>query len=172
MKPYIAIPVALALVYRAYTHNSLTPLGIIVAIITGFAHSIHPWSAPFALLIVFFIGGTAVTKVPTFISLVLAVRTKKSGSRTDWEQVKHEVKARLTLSSSGASGGEGARTHVQVLANSIVATVLVLLHARQLWAWDKNGTVAQGCWPYSEDLLVVGIVSYESPPFDSRQDSY
>jgi len=75
------------------------------------------------------------------------------------EQVKHDVKARLTLTSSGTSGGEGARTHVQVLANSIVATVLILLHARQLRARDKNGTLSQGCWPYGEDLLVVGIVS-------------
>lgn len=74
------------------------------------------------------------------------------------------MKARLTLTSSGTSGGEGARTHVQVLANSIVATVLVLLHARQLRARDKNGTGSQGCWPYGEDLLVVGIVSYEIPP--------
>jgi hypothetical protein len=83
---------------------------------------------------------------------------------TDLEQVKHDVKARLTLTSSGTSGGEGARTHVQVLANSIVATVLVLLHARQLRARDKSGTGSQGCWPYGEDLLVVGIVSYGNAP--------
>lgn len=78
--------------------------------------------------------------------------------------MKHDAKARLTLTSSGASGGAGARTHVQVLANSIVATVLVLLHARQLRARDKDGTVDQGCWSYGEDLLVVGIVSYETSP--------
>ena len=69
MKSYIAIPATLALVYRAYSHNSLTPWGIIAAIITGIAHSIHPWSAPFALLIAFFIAGTAVTKVPFCIWL-------------------------------------------------------------------------------------------------------
>lgn len=100
----------------------------------------------------------------TFIPPAPAVRITMAWlKRTDLEQVKHDVKARLTLTSSGTSGGEGGRTHVQVLANSIVATVLVLLHARQLRARDKNGTGSQGCWPYGEDLLVVGIVSYESP---------
>lgn len=28
-------------------------------------------------------------------------------------KVKHDVKAKLTIQSSGASGGEGARTHIQ-----------------------------------------------------------
>lgn len=70
------------------------------------------------------------------------------------------MKARLTLSSSGTSGGEGARTHVQVLANSAVASVLILLHYRQLRSrgatQDESGT----CWPYGEDLLVAGIIRY------------
>jgi len=73
MKTYIAVPATLSLVYRAYSHKSLTPLGIIAAIVTAIAHSIHPWSAPFALLIVFFIGGTAVTKVPSHIWFQLSV---------------------------------------------------------------------------------------------------
>jgi hypothetical protein len=29
------------------------------------------------------------------------------------QQVKHDVKAKLTMQASGNSGGEGARTHVQ-----------------------------------------------------------
>lgn len=75
-------------------------------------------------------------------------------------QVKHDVKARLTLSSSGASGGEGPRTHIQVLANSIVASVLILLHYRQLRAREAIQDADIDCWPYGEDLLVVGIVRY------------
>ena len=58
---------------------------------------------------------------------------------------------------------------MQVLANSIVATVLVLLHARQLSARAKKGAMSHGCWPYGEDLLAVGIVSYEKPVLDLGQ---
>ena len=66
------------------------------------------------------------------------------------QQVKHDVKARLTLSSTGASGGESARTHIQVLANSIVASVLILLH---YWKLHSSGTSCFG-----RDVLAVGIV--------------
>ncbi|KAL9597129.1 MAG: hypothetical protein Q9219_005351 [cf. Caloplaca sp. 3 TL-2023] len=135
MHPYIAVPATAALVWRAYSRDSLTPTGIVVAALTAVVHAIHPWSVFFALLVVFFLGGTAVTKV------------------------KHDLKARLTLSSSGSSGGESRRTHIQVLANSMVASVLILLHYRQLLARDQSGDAHQGCWPYGEDVLVVGIVS-------------
>ena len=76
-------------------------------------------------------------------------------------QVKHEVKARLTLSSSGTSGGEGARTHIQVLANSAVASVLVLLHYWKIKSTSSaptNTLFEKNCWAYGEDLLVVGII--------------
>ena len=63
MKAWIAAPATLALVYRAWSRNSLTPLGIVVAALTAIAHAIHPWSAPFTLLVVFFLTGTTVTKV-------------------------------------------------------------------------------------------------------------
>ncbi|KAL8673939.1 MAG: hypothetical protein Q9168_001634 [Polycauliona sp. 1 TL-2023] len=135
MHPYIAVLATAALVWRAYSRKSLTPAGIVAAVLTAAVHAIHPWSVFFALLIVFFLAGTAVTKV------------------------KHHVKAQLTLSSAGSSGGEGERTHIQVFANSLVASVLILLHYRQLLARDKSGDASQGCWPYASDLLVVGIVS-------------
>ncbi|KAF7125269.1 hypothetical protein CNMCM5793_001447 [Aspergillus hiratsukae] len=134
MKPIIAIPAVLALVHRAWSRKSLTPLGILAAALTAIAHVVHPWYAPFALLVVFYLGGTKVTKV------------------------KHEVKARLTLSATGAEGGEGQRTHIQVLANSVVATVLVLLHAWVLVGSDKE----EGCFSVggrAGDVLVVGIVA-------------
>lgn len=73
-------------------------------------------------------------------------------------KVKHDVKERLTLSSSGTSGGEGARTHVQVLANSGVASALVLLHLL------KDPANKSNCWLYGSDLLVVGIVRYQRAP--------
>ncbi|KAK6841724.1 integral membrane protein DUF92 [Apiospora arundinis] len=143
MKAIIAAPATLALVYRAYSHNSLTPLGIVAAALTAIAHAVHPWNLPFVLLCVFFLAGTRVTKV------------------------KKDIKAGLTLSSQGSSGGEGPRTHVQVLANSLVASVLTLLHAYQLRQRREavaapGGQLPRGSFCYSwgnGDLLVIGIIA-------------
>ena len=63
MKAIIAVPVTLAMIYRAHSHKSLTPAGIAAATLTAVAHAVHPWNLPFALLIIFFLAGTAVTKV-------------------------------------------------------------------------------------------------------------
>lgn len=63
MKPVIAVPAILALVYRAWSHRSLTPGGIFAAVITATAHAYHPWNLPFALLCIFFLLGTKATKV-------------------------------------------------------------------------------------------------------------
>lgn len=63
MKAAIAVPATLALVYRAWSHKSLTPAGIVAAVVTAAAHAYHPWNLPFALLIAFFLAGTWVTKV-------------------------------------------------------------------------------------------------------------
>ncbi|KAF2238839.1 hypothetical protein EV356DRAFT_572895 [Viridothelium virens] len=131
MQPLIAISAIVALLYRAYSRRSLTPLGLVVAGITATIHAIHPWSVFFTLLGVFFLAGSAVTKV------------------------KHDVKARLTLSASGTSGGEGPRTHIQVLANSLVASTLIILHARKLAAEPAQSA----CWPKRSDVLVVGIIA-------------
>lgn len=78
------------LIVRAISRKSLTTSGIIAAILTAAIHALHPWNLPFTLLLVFYGLGTAATKV------------------------KHGIKAQLTVSSSGASGGEGGRNHVQV----------------------------------------------------------
>ncbi|MCJ1375070.1 hypothetical protein MMC20_006304 [Loxospora ochrophaea] len=135
MHPYLAVPATLALVVRAWSNKSLTPTGIIVAALTALIHALHPWNVFFVLLVVFFLGGTAVTKV------------------------KHDVKAQLTSSSTGASGGEGPRTYIQVLSNSIVASVLVFLHYRQLLVQARTVVGRPACWPYGQELLVVGIIS-------------
>ncbi|KAL5116527.1 hypothetical protein ACEQ8H_005523 [Pleosporales sp. CAS-2024a] len=106
MKPYIAIPAISALVYRAWSHKSLTP-----------------------------VAGNAATKA------------------------KHDIKAKLTQSANGASGGEGSRNHVQVIANSGVASVLILLH---LWHLKQSGRYDHSkelCWEHGSDPLVVGIVA-------------
>ena len=65
MKPEIAAPLIAGLVYRAWSHKSLTPVGIATAFATAVVHAIHPWGAFFLLLTIFFLAGTAVTKVGT-----------------------------------------------------------------------------------------------------------
>ncbi|KAI2602905.1 integral membrane protein DUF92-domain-containing protein [Hypoxylon fragiforme] len=141
MKAIIAGPATLALVYRAYSHNSLTPLGIVVAALSAVAHAVHPWNLPFVLVCTFFLAGTRVTKI------------------------KANVKAGLTLSSQGSGGGEGPRTHVQVLANSLMASILSLLHAYQLHlrreAVLSQKQIPDGsfCYSWGGDLLVIGIIA-------------
>jgi uncharacterized membrane protein len=103
MKAVIWVPVTIAILARAHRRKSLTPLGLLAAAITAAVHALPHSPLPFTLLGTFFIIGTSATKV------------------------KHAEKAKLTLSSSGGSGGEGARTHVQVLANSACASVLCLV---------------------------------------------
>jgi hypothetical protein len=63
MKAIIAVPVTLAMVYRALSHKSLTPAGCVAALLTAIVHAVHPWNLPFALLIVFYLAGSRVTKV-------------------------------------------------------------------------------------------------------------
>ncbi|KAJ4408751.1 hypothetical protein N0V91_003007 [Didymella pomorum] len=134
MRPEIAAPLIAALVYRAWSHKSLTPVGIATAFATAVVHAIHPWGAFFILLAAFFLAGTTVTKV------------------------KHDVKAKLTQSATGASGGEGPRNHVQVIANSGVASVLILLH---YWQLQKEGRLEGSgtCFKKKSDVLVVGIIA-------------
>lgn len=87
---------------------------------------------------------------------------------TIYLQVKHDIKSRLTLSAAGTAGGEGARTSIQVLANSGMASLLILLHWWQLRQrqHSRGGITTEnldrGCWKYGEgtDLLVVGIIRY------------
>lgn len=66
MKPYVAIPATLALVYRAWSRKSLTTTGIVAAAITALVHAQHPWSTPFTLLVIFYLGGTTATKVRAY----------------------------------------------------------------------------------------------------------
>ncbi|KAF4449263.1 hypothetical protein F53441_7425 [Fusarium austroafricanum] len=142
MRLLYAFPATCALIYRAKSRNSLTPAGIFAATLTAAAHAYHPWNLPFVLLCVFFLAGTRVT------------------------HIKEEIKANYTLRSKGTSGGEGPRTHVQVLANSLMASVLSILHANQLRKReaafaDPNTPDPTGslCFSWGGDLLVIGIIA-------------
>ncbi|KAL4782107.1 integral membrane protein DUF92-domain-containing protein [Aspergillus varians] len=136
MKPIISVPIIVSLLYRAWSRKSLTPVGLITAGLTATAHALNPWSLPLFLLLVFYVGGTRATRV------------------------KHDIKAQLTLSATGSHDSEGPRTHIQVLANSIVATVLGLAHAWVL-ANNKDGPTAE-CFSNghrASDLLMVGVIA-------------
>ncbi|KAM0303065.1 hypothetical protein HYE67_011053 [Fusarium culmorum] len=142
MRLLYAVPATCALIYRAKSRNSLTPAGIFAATLTAIAHAYHPWNLPFALLCIFFLAGTRVT------------------------HIKEGIKANYTVRSKGTSGGEGPRTHVQVLANSLMASVLSLLHANQLRKReaafaDPNTPDPTGslCFSWGGDLLVIGIIA-------------
>ena len=145
MNPYISLPITALLVYRSHTHSSLTPLGILFAALTALIHALHPWPLPFTLLCTFFLTGTFVTKI------------------------HHGEKSRLTLSASGSSGGGGdigGRTHIQVLANSGAASLLILLHLYlykgRSWLYNDKEEVKVGlrCWAYgAADVIPVGIVA-------------
>lgn len=129
MHPLLSIPVTLAILYRAYSRRSLTPLGLLAAGLTAVAHAYHPWSVFYALLAVFFFSGTAVTKV------------------------KHAQKAKLTVSSSGGNNPlvPTPRTSVQVLANSGVASVLIVWHAMTLAQSSRGGGITK------EGLCLKGL---------------
>ena len=83
MKAVISIPAIVALVYRAYSHKSLTVPGLIAAALTAVIHAIHPWSLPFSLLVVFYLGGTKATKVCSF-----SPRQKKKKKKKKTPNVK------------------------------------------------------------------------------------
>ena len=63
MQPVVATIATALLILRAVRNKSLTPAGIVAAVLTAVAHAVHPWSVFFTLLGVFFLSGTAVTKV-------------------------------------------------------------------------------------------------------------
>ncbi|RKF64219.1 Transmembrane protein 19 [Erysiphe neolycopersici] len=130
MKMIFAIPITLVMVYRAWSKATLTHAGIVAAILTAGAHAIHPWNVPFGLLITFFIAGTRVTKI------------------------KYHIKSKLTIQASGDIGKESPRTHIQVFANSGVASVLSMLHAYQLIHREENY-----CHSWPGNLLFTGIVA-------------
>ncbi|KIV86744.1 hypothetical protein PV11_02339 [Exophiala sideris] len=134
MRAIIAVPCIILLVARAYTRKSLTVVGCLVAGLTATIHALHPSSIPFTLLGTFFLLGTSATKV------------------------KHDVKATLTQSSSGSSGGEGPRTSVQVVANSGCATLLILIH---VWLYGLGNTTAPQCFGggTTAGILLMGIMA-------------
>lgn len=89
MQPAIAIPAIALLVLRAVSNRSLTPLGVVAALITAIAHALHPWSVFFALLSTFFLTGTAVTKVRSLSYRLLSHLRLCLRGRLPWHWQSH-----------------------------------------------------------------------------------
>lgn len=144
------------LVTFAATKNKLTPAGIVAGVLVAFIHMVHPWPSFFWLLIFFFFFGTVVTKVRDELNKSNIKVLIKS-------QIGHEAKAHLTASATGGTGGEGARTYVQVFANSGFACILIAIHAYLLNSSPFiSSHVAMFAGPYFptlQRLLPIGIVA-------------
>nr|POE51905.1 protein pgr [Quercus suber] len=131
-----------ALVTYAQLRNKLTPGGIAAGIFVAVIHMLHPWAAFFWLPILFFFLGTLVTRIG------------------------HSAKAHLTLSSTGGTGDEGARTSAQVFANCGTACLLILLHA---WLAQSTpyisshaaaaSSIAGPHLPSLQRVLPIGIIA-------------
>lgn len=138
--------VLLGVAHRAYTRKTLTPLGVEVALMTGFFHSLPPTNLYLTLLVVFYLTSSKATKYKEEIK---SKKTKTPGS-------DHEA-TELTQ-----------RTHVQVLANSAVATTLIIV---SLFVTDpvlddmlKAGVVGQYCAVIADTWSSeLGILSKSSP---------
>ncbi|KAF2217117.1 hypothetical protein CERZMDRAFT_32116 [Cercospora zeae-maydis SCOH1-5] len=141
-KDHVAqISATIALVTYATTRKKLTPAGILSGIIVAIIHMIHPWQAFFWLLMVFFLLGTVVTKIG------------------------HAKKAHLTQSATGGTGGEGARSAIQVVANSGWASLLIAIHAYLLHTNAPfissiiPGQSPGPHFPVLKNLLPIGIIA-------------
>lgn len=88
--------------YRSYTHRSLTIAGISAALVTGLIHSLPPDSLYLTLIVTFFLTSSKATKY------------------------KEEIKAQKTKVAS-ANKDQSQRTYIQVFANSINASILLLI---------------------------------------------
>lgn len=135
---YVRHALVFLLAFKAYKSKSLTPLGIAASIVTGLVHTFHPWIIMFVLLAGFYIPSSKFTKLKADIKAKLTVKAATATGS-----------AKATTQHDEKDGGEGPRTHIQVFANSIVATALIFLHLL------KNH---DECWN-GDDIVIVGIIS-------------
>lgn len=176
MRWEIAAPITSYLMYRSYSHGSLTPLGIVTATITAFIHALHPSPLPFTLLIVFFLLGTTATKVKKDVKATLTLsstgshvrRSSSNGGIGDllssgWNKSKEAHEKRELAAKANAqstAGGQEPRSATQVLANSACVSLLCLLHV-YLFGSTETGAESKACFGSkpARDLILVGIMA-------------
>lgn len=180
MRWEIATPVTLYLVYRSYSHASLTSFGILTAAVTATIHALHPSPLPFTLLVLFFLLGTAATKVKREVKANLTLSS--TGSHTmnrsngsvvgnifsgGWNKTSeyHEKRENAKKANASTAGGQEPRSAVQVLANSGCVTFLCLLHIYIYGLDNTRGfsrrSGADGCFGSvpAKDVILAGIIA-------------
>jgi len=179
MRWEISTPITAYLVYRSYSHASLTPAGILTAAVTATIHALHPSPLPFTLLVLFFLLGTTATKVKKEVKATLTLsstgshpRNSAGGTRPsnvlgtifsgDWNKTsEYHEKREAAKKASNTAGGQEPRSAVQVLANSGVVSLLCLLHIYLYGLDDKRDTTAAACFGSlpARDVILAGIVA-------------
>lgn len=142
-----------ALAVRAYRRKSLTPTGVAVAIFVSSLYTLHPWGVFLVVLLAFYVTGTSLTKVPSLLLLLIC-------------KYKHNIKERLVMTSLDGKKPVNAtvtRTHVQVLANSLAGSILMVLHfysTRGRHCFSAIPTPHKSSILFLSDSLVYGIIGY------------
>lgn len=160
---YIRHVAVALLALRAYRSKSLTAVGALTSLATGLVHSFHPWLLMFALLAGFYLPSSRFTKLKANIKAKLTVKEAEVLASEAENNGKETSKTGKTIKTT--DGGEGPRTHVQVLSNSIVASVLILLH--YFTSSSDNVSSASSWWSTSSSLkcfspgdhLIIGIIA-------------
>lgn len=170
----IAAPAIIYITYRAYSHQSLTPLGCLTAALTATTHALHPSPVPFTLLLTFFILGTTATKVKAEVKANLTLNSTGSHTRGPtstalgdvfsggWNKTKryNEQKQKAAIKASQA-GGQEPRSPTQVLANSACVSILCLIH---IYLYGTSGKKEKyDCFGSSKnrtvDAILLGIMA-------------
>lgn len=120
-----------ALAAKAHHSQSLTPLAIGASFITGLIHTHHPSMLPFSLLAGFYLTSSKFTKL------------------------KADTKAALTCHEDGTRGGDVARNATQVFANSLTASVLIVLQSPA--SYGLGGLVNSSSL---SQLFLVGVICH------------
>lgn len=135
----------LALAAKAYSSKSLTPLAISMAMITGLVHTRSSSLLPFMLLAAFYITGSKFTKYKAKVKAEITSseeeEMKKGRKETEVKETTKKEEGKLKKEQGEQRGA------IQVLANSLTASILILV---QLF------------YSSSSDLFLVGIVSHYS----------
>jgi len=181
MRWEISAPVTAYLVYRSYSHASLTPAGILTAAVTATIHALHPSPLPFTLLVLFFLLGTTATKVKKEVKATLTLsstgshpRNSAGGGRTSsvigdlfsggWNKTsEYHERREAARKVNNTAGGQEPRSAVQVLANSGVVSLLCLLHL-YIYRFDgehKHDATTTACFGSlpARDLILAGIIA-------------
>ncbi|KAG5359849.1 Transmembrane protein 19 [Yarrowia sp. C11] len=150
---------------RAHKNKSLTPAGIVAAVITGIIHAVHPWSVCMVLLFAFYVPSSKFTKMKADFKSTLT-ETRGDHIVTEIQAAKDErfeksdprsrIKTKRKVTNAKEKVHE-TRTVAQVLCNSVFASILLLLH--YYFKIYKSPEGRQSKWDKS-DWLMVGFIAH------------